>query len=85
MQPFKPAMKSSHMQSVRPAMLQSIYRKHSYEECHVRPVSMCDDKKCQSTKSLCDDNSCKPTRCVHIQNPAMPQSNCKKVTQSTHL
>ena len=65
--------KPSHMLSVRPAMLKSSCKKHSYEECPVRPASLCDDKNCQSA------------RCVHIQKPAMPQCNYKKVTQSTQL
>ena len=68
----KSAMKSSHMWSVRPAMFQSSYKKHNYEECQVRPVSMCDDKNCQSA------------RCAHMQSvkPAMPQSSYKKCSKS---
>ena len=44
--------KCGNMQSVRLAVLQSSYKKHSYAECQVRTVSLCDDKNCQSTKSL---------------------------------
>ena len=61
MWPVKSAMKSSHMQSVETAMLQSSYKNHGYKECQVRPVSLCDDKNCQSTRN------CQFSRCVHVQ------------------
>ena len=53
MQPLKSARKSNHMWSVRPKMLQSSNKKHSYEVCQIRPV--CDDKNSQSAKSMCYD------------------------------
>ena len=73
--PLKSAIKYSHMQSVELAILKSSYKKHSYEECQIRPASMYYDKKCQSTKSLCYDMNCQSARCAHMQKPAMPQSN----------
>ena len=48
MQPVKPAMKSSNMWSVEPAILQSSYK----EKNQVKQESVCDDKNCQSTKSI---------------------------------
>ena len=65
--------KCVHMQSVKPAMTQSSYKKFSQ-------LSICDDKNSHSTKSLCDDMNCQSTRCVHMQpvKPAIPQSSYKK-------
>ena len=63
--------KSSHMQSVEPAILQSTYKKFNQ-------VSLCDDKNCQSTKkhsheecqvrpgSLCDDKNYQSAKCAHM-------------------
>ena len=62
------AMKSSHMQSEKPAVAQSTYKKFSQ-------VSLCDDKKCQSTKSVCDDKNCQSTKSAHMWKLAMPQSS----------
>ena len=60
MWPVKSSMKSNHMWSVRPTILQSTYKKCSQS----RPVSVCDDKNCHSAK------------CAHMWTvkPAMPQS-----------
>ena len=78
MWPVKSTMKSSHMWSVEPAMLQSTYKMFSQ-------AFFCDDKNCQSTTSVCDDKNCQSTKCVHMQKPPMTQSSSKKGTQSTHL
>ena len=91
MWPLKPAIKSNHVQSVRPTPLQSTYQKCS----QIRPVPLCDDKNCQYTKKhsyeechvrpVCDDKNHQLAKCAHMQKPAMPQSTHKKLTQSTHL
>ena len=85
----KSAMKPSHVCSVRPAMLQSSYKKHSYKECDNKNCqstkSMYNDKNCTSAKSIYDDKNWQSVKCVHMQKPAMPQSIYRNVTQSTHL
>ena len=48
MLPVKPEMKSSNMQSVGQAILQSNHKKKN----QVKQQSVCDDKDCQSTKSI---------------------------------
>ena len=78
------------MWSVRPTMLQLTSEKCS----QIIPVSLCDDKNCQSTKKhsyeecqcrpVCNDKKCQSTKCVNMQKPAMPQSTYNKLTQSTH-
>ena len=75
--PVKPAMKSSHLQSVEPAMLQSSYKKKD----QVKQVSLCDDKNCKSTKSIHMWTVKSAMKSSHMQSvePAMPQYSYKNV------
>ena len=61
------------MQSVKPAMKQSAYKKFNQ-------ASVCDDKNCQYTKpakSVCDDKNCQSTQCNHMWpgKPVMKKSS----------
>ena len=90
----KPAMKSSNMWLVEPGILKSSYK----NENQVKQESLCDEKtvnlprnivmKSVMTRTVNLPNLCvmtRTTRCAHMQKPAMPQSNYKMGTQSTHL
>ena len=94
MQPVKPAMKTSHMQSVTrsnnmrpigPEMLQSTNKQHNYKVCSVRTAS--DDNKCQSTrlykKSMSSDKNCPDTKFKWPVKSAMDMRSRKPEMQSS--
>ena len=62
MWPVKPAMKSSHMQSVRPGILQSSYKKHSYAEFKL------DQYLCLMTRAVNLPSLCVMTKTVNLSD-----------------
>ena len=73
-------MKSSHVWSVQPAMTQSTNKQCS----QVRPVSLCGNKNCQSTKKNsyeeCQVDQCVMTRTVNLSSVCI----CRQWYQHCH-